>query len=86
MVPITRELTVLLEKRDNEKVTNQLFPDFDRCTEETQQNVELKDNSERKLRDVLSQEVIYGWKWATCGDRFRKSGLGWGIRWDGMEC
>lgn len=62
MVPITRELTVLLEKRDNEKVTNQLFPDFDRCTEETQQNVELKDNSERKLRDVLSQEVIYGWK------------------------
>lgn len=52
-----------MEERDHEKVTNQVFPDFHKCSEETQQNVELKDNggnSERKLRESISKEVIHG--------------------------
>lgn len=56
-----------VEERDNEKVTNQIFPDFHKCSKETKQNVELKDNggnSERKLRGDISKEVIYGQKWA----------------------
>lgn len=42
--PCSQGAHFLMEERDNEKVTNQVFPDFHKCSEEIWQNAELKDN------------------------------------------
>lgn len=59
------------ERKDNEKVINQVFLDFHKCPEETQKNMELKEwgSSERKLREGMSKEVINGYKWAMWMDK-----------------
>lgn len=47
--PCSQGAHILVEERDNEKVTNQEFPDFHKCSEETLQNVELEDNRGKLL-------------------------------------
>lgn len=39
--PCSQGAHILMEERDNEEVTNQILPNFHKCSKETQQNIEL---------------------------------------------